>query len=223
MPLNPYFSNNGKYHGSASEQDILEDLIIESIKIWGNEFYYIPRETVAVDEILGEDRLSKFQNAYPIEMYFENVDSFNGQGPFLQKFGIVNEYSASLSVARKRWKELVKENNPTSVLPNRPSEGDLIYYPLTKGLFEIKFVEDKEPFFQLGKLYTWKLEVELFQYSSEKLDTGIPDIDVFEDLQSHDVDVNPDFVAPTPYGDNDQLQDEAVDFIVNKNNPLGGN
>jgi len=223
MPLNQYFVNNGLYHGDDSEQDLLEDLIIESIQIWGHELYYIPRTMVALDEILGEDRLSRFENAFPIEMYFENVDSFNGQGPFLQKFGLTNEYSATFSMARKRWKELVGDVNTGGVLPNRPSEGDLLYYPLTKGLFEIKFVQDKEPFFQLGKLYTWKLEVELFQYSSEVIDTGLDEIDIFETEKSHDITINPVAEDVMNYGDNETLDTETSSIIVNRNNPLGGN
>jgi hypothetical protein len=178
MPTNVYFT-----HGTRNEQYLIEDLIIESLKIYGNEFMYIPRTLVSKDEILGEDRLSKFTSSFPIEMYFENVDSLDGQGAFIQKFGLMMEQSATLVVARRRWDQLVGRYGQT-ILPNRPCEGDLIYFPLTKGLFEIKFVKHQDPFYQLGKLYVFKLQVELFQYASENIDTGIAEIDAFETLKT---------------------------------------
>lgn len=180
--INPYFS-----HGTRNEQYIVEDLIIECLKIYGNEVMYIPRQLVSKDEILGEDRLSKFKYAYPIEMYFENVDSFDGQGAFMSKFGLMMEQSATLVVARRRWDQMIGRYS-TSILPNRPAEGDLIYFPLTGGLFEIKFVKHQDPFYQLGKLYVYKLHVELFQYASERIDTGYGVIDDFESLKTFDID-----------------------------------
>ena len=161
----------------------MEDLIIESLRIYGQEVMYIPRTLVSKDEILGEDRLSQFKSAFPIEMYFENVDSFGGQGAFIQKFGLMMEQSATLVVARRRWEQFVGRYGATTV-PNRPNEGDLIYFPLSKGLFEIKFVQHQDPFYQLGKLYVYKLQVELFQYASEAIDTGIPAVDAFESLKT---------------------------------------
>ena len=152
--------------------------------MYGNEVYYIPRKLVAKDEILGEDRLSEFKQAFPIEMYFENVDNFGGQGAFIQKFGLMMEQSATLVVARRRWDQFVGRYGVTTV-PNRPNEGDLIWFPLTNGLFEIKFVAHQDPFYQLGKLYVYKLQVELFQYASERIDTGIAKIDAFETLKTN--------------------------------------
>lgn len=178
---NVYFTN-----GTRTEQMLIEDLIIESLRIYGQEVYYIPRQLVSKDDVLGEDRLSQFKTAFPIEMYFENIDSFAGQGPFLQKFGLMMEQSASLVVARRRWDQFIGRYNVTP-LPDRPCEGDLIYFPLSKGLFEIKFVQHQDPFYQLGKLYVYKLQVELFQYSSERIDTGVPEIDVFETLKTFNV------------------------------------
>lgn len=175
---NVYFSQ-----GTRNEQYLIEDLIIESLKIYGQELFYIPRTLVSKDEILGEDRLSKFTSSYPIEMYFENVDSLDGQGAFIQKFGMMMEQSATLVVSRRRWEQLVGQYDKT-IIPTRPCEGDLIYFPLTKSMFEIKFVKHQDPFYQLGKLYVYKLQVELFQYASEFIDTGIKDIDTFESLKS---------------------------------------
>jgi hypothetical protein len=176
--VNVYFS-----HGTRNEQNLVEDLIIESLRIYGQEFFYIPRKLVSKDEILGEDRLSEFKASFPVEMYFENVDSFGGQGAFIQKFGLMMEQSATLVVARRRWEQLVGRYGMT-IIPTRPNEGDLIYFPLTKGLFEIKFVQHQDPFYQLGKLYVYKLQVELFQYSSERIDTGVKEVDVFETLKT---------------------------------------
>jgi len=178
MSRNVYFTN-----GTRTEQLLIEDLIIESLKIYGQDFFYIPRSLVSKDEILGEDRLSQFKSSFPIEMYFENVDSFAGQGAFIQKFGLMMEQSATLVVARRRWEQLIGRYGVTSI-PTRPNEGDLLYFPLTKGLFEIKFVQHQDPFYQLGKLYVYKLQVELFQYSSERIDTGIAEIDAFETLKT---------------------------------------
>lgn len=180
MARSVYFSN-----GIRSEQLTYEDIIVESISIYGQDFYYIPRTLVGKDEILGEDRLSQFKYAYGIEMYLETVNGFEGQGAFIQKFGLMMEQSATLTVARRKWEQLVGQHG-LSILPNRPAEGDLLFFPLTGGLFEIKFVTHQDPFYQAGKLYVYKLQVELFQYSSEHITTGNPSIDVFETLKSFD-------------------------------------
>jgi hypothetical protein len=190
MPTNVYFTQ-----GTKNEQYLVEDLIIESLKIFGQEMFYIPRTLVSKDEILGEDRLSKFTSSFPIEMYFENVDSFAGQGAFIQKFGLMMEQSATLVVARRRWEQLVGRYGVTNI-PTRPNEGDLLYFPLTKGLFEIKFVQHQDPFYQLGKLYVYKLQIELFQYASEAIDTGIASIDAFETLKTFNTNT-----TRTPYGE----------------------
>ena len=184
MARNVYFSQ-----GTRNEQYLIEDIIIESLQIYGQELYYIPRTLVSKDEILGEDRLSEFKTAFNIEMYFENVDSFDGQGAFIQKFGLMMEQSATLVVARRRWEQLVGRYGDT-IIPTRPCEGDLLYFPLTKGLFEIKFVKHQDPFYQLGKLYTYKLQVELFQYNSEVICTGLDEVDVFESLKTMNTNPN---------------------------------
>jgi len=176
--VNVYFTQ-----GTKNEQFLIEDLIIESLKIYGHETFYIPRTLVSKDDVLGEDRLSQFKTAFPIEMYFENINDFGGSGTFIQKFGLVIEQSATLVVARRRWNQFVGRYGVTQI-PNRPCEGDLIYYPVSGDLFEIKFVEHQNPFYQLGKLYTYKLQIDLFQYSSEAIDTGIPEIDAFESLKT---------------------------------------
>ena len=195
MAKNPYFKL-----GTNSEQNVVENLIIECLQIYGQEMFYIPRTLVSKDEILGEDRLSEFKNAYPIEMYFENVDGFGGNGAFMSKFGLMIEQSATLVVARKRWQQAVAQYGQT-ILPNRPAEGDLLYFPLTGGLFEIKFVQHQNPFYQIGKLYTYKLDIELFQYASERIDTGYNVIDDFESLKTFDIDT-----SVTKFGMIDSIQ-----------------
>lgn len=217
MATNPYFTQ-----GTTGEQDLIEELIIESLKIYGKDFLYIPRTLYSKDVIFGEDRLSKFEHAYPIEMYFDNIESLAGQGAMIQKFGLMMDQSATLTVARKRWTELIGVHGTTH-LPNRPNEGDLIYYPLTKGLFEIKFVKHQEPFYQLGKLYTYKLDIELFQYSSEKIDTGIPEIDAFETLKSFDVAVNANVQDATKFADNENFKEKAIseNALFDETNPFG--
>ncbi len=188
MPLNPYFSSETQGQGSKNEQMVIEDLIEESIQVFGQEFLYLPRKLVDKDEILGEDRLSIFNEAVPVEMYLETPNGFGGQGEFVAKFGYMMEQTMDLTMSRRRWHELIGRHG-RSLLPDRPAEGDLIFYPPANRIFEIKFVEKESIFFQLGKLYTFKLTVETFQYASERLDTGIPDIDVFE--ERHTLSTNP--------------------------------
>lgn len=180
MPRNVYFSQ-----GTRNEQLLIEDIIVESIQIYGQEFSYIPRTLVAKDEILGEDRLSEFKYSFPIEMYLENAEGFEGQGAFIQKFGMFMEQSATLTVSRRRWDQLVGKYGK-GILSSRPAEGDLLYFPLTGGLFEIKFVQHQDPFYQIGRLQVYKLQVELFQYSSEHIDTGETEIDAFESVYTED-------------------------------------
>lgn len=212
---NVYFSQ-----GTKNEQYLIEDLIIESLKIYGQEMFYIPRTLVAKDEILGEDRLSQFKCLFPIEMYFDNVTSFEGQGQFIQKFGFIIEQSATLTVARRRWEQMVGRFGETQI-PERPCEGDLIYFPLTKSLFEIKFVQHQDPFYQLGKLYVYKLQVELFQYASERIDTGNASVDVFESLKTFDVEKQPDIDVPDSYGDNNKFKQQGDSLLFDRDNPFG--
>jgi hypothetical protein len=174
MSKNPYFNHQ------QSEKSLVEDLTIESIKIHGYDMVYIPRTLVGEDTIFGEDAISKFTDGNVIEMYIANVDGFQGEGDFLSKFGLEIRDSIDLIVSKKRFNEALRYKSDII----RPREGDLIYFPLSKGLFEIKFVEHENPFYQLGSLYTYKLSCELFTYSQETLDTGYSDVDVVEDTMN---------------------------------------
>ena len=164
----------------------MEDIIIECLKIYGFDTYYIPRATVNEDDILGEDVLNKYSSAYPLEMYMQNVTGFEGDGDLMSKFGVEIRDTATFIVARRRWDEVIAKSGD-AVLTTRPAEGDIIYFPLTKAFFEIKFVESTDPFFQVGKLYVYKLQCELMQYSSEIFNTGISDIDGIADEKSADI------------------------------------
>ena len=176
MPtVNQYFQS-GKSIGVASEQNLYEDLIIESMKIYGFEVYYLPRKAAGYDDILTENTGNYYENAYPIEMYMENVQGFQGEGELLTKFGLEVRDSANFVVARKRWSEIIGSTG-NSILSERPAEGDIIYFPLTKGFFEIRKVDGHEPFYQVGKLYTFKLYCELMQFSNERFNTGVAEID----------------------------------------------
>lgn len=221
MPLNQYFYSTATgTQGSLNEQDLLADLVEESIQIWGQEFVYMPRQLVGKDEILGEDRLSKFTYAYPLEMYVETPQGFVGQGEFVSKFGLYIEQSIQVSVSRRRWSQVVATAGK-AILSERPAEGDLLYYPITKRLFEIKYVEKETNFYQLGSLPTWKMTIELFQYASEKLDTNIPEIDAFEDANSMDesiIETTPtqDIDDQNSYGDNTEIDLKSTGVVVTK-------
>jgi len=210
--------------GTTSEQDLVESLIIESIRQYGQDFFYVPRTLVALDTILGEDSLSKFNDAYPIEGYIDNADGFAGQGAFASKFGMFIEEQAQITISRARWKTLVGDFG-TSLLPERPTEGDLLYFPKTSGLFEIKFVEHQNPFYQIGRLYVYKLKVELFQYSSERIETDITELnqialDMTFDIKDKLVpEANP---AKRDFFTNTDIQ-TAADAVLNfdESNPFG--
>jgi len=171
MPTNPYFQN-----GTRQEQDLYESLVIEAIQIYGQDCYYIPRRIVKKDLIINEDLISSFEKAYKIEMYVESVDGFEGDGQLLSKFGLEIRDSVNLVVANLRWNQLIGQHG-YSENSARPLEGDLIYFPLTSGLFEIKFVEDKKPFHQLKDIPIFRLSCELFEYESQEIDTGVDEID----------------------------------------------
>ena len=171
MATNKFFR-----HQVKSEQVLVEDITIEAIRMYGHDVIYIPRTLVNKDFLFGEDTISKFEQGINIEMYISSIDGFEGEGDFASKFGIEIKDTVEFIVSKK----VFEKNLSYDETVNRPREGDLIYLPLSKGLFEIKFVEHENPFYQLGKLYTYKLSCELFVYSQEDFDTGFSDIDRVE-------------------------------------------
>ena len=184
MPVNHYFQG-GNGIGSEAEKRLYENLIIEGLKIYGQDVYYLPRTLVNRDLILGEDVASKFNAAYLAEMYMETTEGFAGQQEIINKFGVEIREDTTFMVSKRRWLDLV-DDPATLIVSGRPNEGDIIYMPLMNSFFEIQFVEDQEPFFQLGQLPVYKLRCTRFEYSSERLDTGVSDIDAAEDKYSLD-------------------------------------
>ena len=209
MPRNPYFKD---YTG---EQNVTEDITIEMIQTMGRDMIYIPRNRVSKDDLFGEDISTKFDSGFDLEMYVQTVDGFEGEGDVISQYGLQIKDRMELIVARKRFEEEVK----VFTGQERPLEGDLVFFPLSKTLFEINFVEHENPFYQLGKLYTYRLSCEIFTYDAgQELDTGIADVDQIEDdiksLSGNDVTIN-DTVDGTTSGDNDTfdtLDDDIFDF-----------
>jgi len=220
MSTNVYF-NNFAY---AREQDLVEDLTIEAIKIYGHNVKYLPRTRVNTDNLFGEDVLSKFDEAIDIEMYIKNVEGFEGEGDLLSRFGLEIRDQITFTVARKRFDQAITspklmtqvgynlifesgdnntpsrqylsgsqdteammlEGNDYLNTINRPQEGDLIYFPMVGKIFEIKFVEHEQIFYQTGRLQTYDVRCELFEYSSERISTGNTEIDAIESTYSLD-------------------------------------
>jgi len=173
--LNPFFLN-----GSKSEQGLLQDLINESIKIYGVDVYYLPRQYVTEKTVIKEVIESQFNFAYPIEAYVDSYDGYGGQGTILSKFGIQEIDDLNLIISKERWETYISiliRNLEDIKLSNRPKEGDLIYFPYGNRLFEIKYVEHEKPFYQLRKNYVYELRCELFRYENEIINTGIDFID----------------------------------------------
>lgn len=168
-----FFFNNTQFR---NEQRLLQDLTDEMIKINGVDVYYVIRDRNYVDRLFTEAPTSSFNIAVPIEVYLESYEGFGGQGDFLSKFGLTVDDRLTLSVSRRRFAEDI--GSPNGLI--RPQEGDLIYFPFTNGVFEIKFVEHQETFYQAGALQFFSLQLEMFHYSSEIFTTGIPEIDAIQ-------------------------------------------
>ena len=184
MPVNHYFQG-GNGIGNDAEKRLHEDLIIEGLKIYGHDCYYLPRTLVNHDLVLGEDTLSKFDQSYMLEMYVETTEGFAGEQELVSKFGLEIREDTTFVISKRRWQNQV-DSLATLIKTGRPNEGDVIFVPLMNSFFEIQFVEDQEPFFQLGNLPVYKLKTTRFEYSSEKLDTGMPEINQAEDRLSID-------------------------------------
>ena len=204
MPTNVFFN-----HAVSTEQQLYEDLVVESLRIYGHEVYYLPREVVEADSILNEDVQSRFGDAYQVEMYLENTEGFEGEGDLMSKFGVQVRDQATFIISLRSWERFISldSNLATSF---RQNEGDLIYFPLSGSLFEIKFVEHEDPFYQVGKLFVFKLRTELFEYSQEDFDTGIGDIDLIEDEQAYTISMT-------------MASGNGIDFIANENITFNSN
>tara|TARA_B100000003_G_scaffold208630_1_gene229549 strand:+ start:301 stop:2046 length:1746 start_codon:yes stop_codon:yes gene_type:complete len=173
--LNPFFQQ-----GSPSEQNLVQELINEQLKMYGVEVYYIPRQYLTKTTVIEEVIQSEFNNAYPIEAYVNNYDGYDGQGTLLSKFGIQDLDDLTLIISKDRYENYITpliKDLPNIELATRPKEGDLIYFPYGDRLFEIKFVEHEQPFYQLQKNYVYELRCELYRYSTEVVNTGVSQID----------------------------------------------
>ena len=182
MAVNHYFQG-GKGIGNQAEKRLHEDIIIESLKIFGQDIYYLPRTLVNRDLVLGEDTSSRFDDSYLLEMYFETDEGFAGENEIINKFGLEIRDDTTLVLSKRRFEEHVA-NKATLTASGRPNEGDIVFVPLLKSYFEIQFVEDQEPFYQLGNLPVYKLKVTRWEYSSEEINTGNEVLDQTEDKYS---------------------------------------
>jgi len=165
--------------GVRSEQLLYENLVIESLKIYGQEVYYLPRDIVNENKIFGDDVPSRFNSSYKIEMFIDNIEGFEGEGDLFTKFGVEIRDEATFVVSRRRWTDTIGRYD-NEINSERPREGDLIFLPMSKSLFEIRHVEHEQPFYQLENVPTFKLRASLFEYNDEDLDTGVTDIDKIE-------------------------------------------
>lgn len=212
MAVNPYFYNYG------NEQNLVEDMTIEIIKATGQDCLYVPRQYLNIDRLFGENPASSFTKTYTIEMYLQSYKGFEGTD-IISQFGIEIKDKVTLVFARKRFNEEVTVNDVTIT---RPREGDLIYFPASKSLFEINFVEHENPFYPLGKLYSYYITAELFTYSYEKINTNITALDNVSKTTkglSGGVIIPLNNILGTTAGINDIIDDEADLFNVDKNEP----
>ena len=173
--LNPFFQR-----GSESEQNLVQSLINEQIKMYGVEVHYLPRKYMTERTVMKEVVQSKFDDAYPIEAYVSTYDGYGGQGTLLSKFGIQEIDDLTLVISKDRFETYIApllEGLDNAKLASRPKEGDLIYFPLGDRIFEIKYVEHESPFYQLQQNYVYELRCELFRYGDEVIDTDVEEID----------------------------------------------
>lgn len=181
MPVSVYFNNQG----SIREQMLIEDMIIESIRNHGIDIYYLPRESQSeLDKLFGDDPVKVYLKAYKIDMYLESFQDFTGQQEFFSKFGLQIQKEAKVAVARRTFERYVP-----GLIRNVPKEGDLIWLPVQQKLMEIKFVEEEVNFFQAGKFapYMFSLNLEVFNYNGEVINTGVEEIDNVADLNAYGV------------------------------------
>jgi len=178
MATSHYFPIN--YGGFRGEQNLIQDLVDEQIKLFGTDVYYLPRKIIQ-DNQLNDIVYSEFNQKIVIEMLLQNIEGFGSPSEFISKFGLTITDEIKFIVSKRRWQEESK-SILTIIEEDRPVEGDLIYFPLTKNLYEIKFVEVEKVFYQLGDLYFYSITAEIYEIGNESIDTGIDDIDLIDDL-----------------------------------------
>lgn len=176
MATSVYFNN----FQSAMEQDLLASLVMESIKIYGNDVYYLPFTSHTLDKIYGEDGNREYDDAAMIEMYIKNVDGFGGDGQFLSKFNLEVRDSITFSVSMRAFQDEIGQQYSL----DRPREGDLIWFVPSQRMFKITYVEKYPVFLQLGSTPFYDVKCEMFEHSGERFNTGLPFIDSIMDSYS---------------------------------------
>ena len=217
MPTSPYFPTY--YQGHSGEQNLIQDLVDEQIKLFGSDVYYIPRIALQ-DSTLDEIRYSKYQEQFQIEMILQNVMGFGDNAEFISKFGLRITDEIIFRVSTRRWDEEVAEHNPTLTLDSRPNEGDLLFFPLTEDIYEIKFVGKEEPFFQFGKIQFYAITAEIYEVGQDDFDTGVAAIDSVEQLFDNAIKLVMD-----PGGTGDFTVGEEVvgdEFLAKATSIIGG-
>jgi len=196
--LNPFF-----IQGTAGEQNLIQDLINEQLRMYGVEVHYMPRSFITENSVIREVIESSFESAYPIEAYIQNYEGYADNPVLLSKFGIEQTQELTFVISKERWENYIEpliRDKPDVRLSSRPKEGDLIYLPLGDRLYEIKYVEHEKPFYQLQKNYVYELRCELFRYEDEVIDTGVMEIDdnlLGNETDGYDYDGNSTMLGPT--------------------------
>lgn len=209
MATSSFFRN----YDNFNEQNLIDDLVIESIRIYGVDIRYLPRTLVAVDDVLNEDDLSLFNRVRDFEVYVKSVDGFEGEGDFLSKFGLQIRDQVTFSVARRTFERFVSRED---VEIQRPREGDCIFFPLNNKIFKIMHVEHESVFYQTGALQVYDLKCELMEYSGERFQTGYYEIDTaFDNVDPTTSTTLEGLANSDPIAKNyqyEQIGDNIIDF-----------
>lgn len=219
MATSTFFNN----YKNSMEQELLEDLVVESIKIYGQDMYYLPRRRNNFDPLYGEDTISSFDIAYPVEMYLKTYSGFEGKGTFMSAYGIEIRDELTLTIAKRTFENEITREEAELI---RPREGDLIYFTLNQKCFEIKYVDNKPFFYQLGSLQMYDMQCELYEYSNETFTTGIPEIDALQQNFSinaidYSIKTEDDFDILTE--DSDRVVSEDIENVQQEFDPLVDN
>ena len=207
MATNAFFQN----YNFFNEQQLIDDLVVESIAVYGIDTYYVSRSSSSFDQTLNEDSLTIFDAAYHIDMYVKTIDGFQGEGDFLSKFGLQIRDSATFTVAFRTFEKFVTRLSPILI---RPREGDLIFMPMNNKFFKITFVEHESVFYQTGSLQVYDLKCELFEYSNERFETNIEEVDShYAEFRTDNISSLYDMAVKDPIARNIFYEEEGLDII----------
>lgn len=207
MATNVFFNN----YNFFNEQQLVDDLVIESIQIYGVDTYYVSKSLSPADDLQNEDPTATFTDAYQLEMYIKSVDGFQGEGDFLSKFGLQIRDQVTFTVAMRTFERFVTKIHPDNT---RPLEGGLVYLPMNEKFFKIMHVEHESVFYQTGALQVFDLRCELYEYSGERFQTGVPLVDdAFESYETTSIDNLEDLGDTDPIARNLFYENESNDII----------